>query len=56
MLEYQYEKYGICMRFKAQNIKFTEIDDSEFEIDSKYVPISEVEMNKEMQEIFDSFQ
>ena len=56
MLEYQYEKYGICMRFKAKNIKFTEIDDSEFEIDEKYEHISEIEMNKEMQEIFDSFQ
>ena len=55
MLEYQYEKYGVCMRFKAKNIKFTEIDDSEFQIDEKYEHISEIEMNKEMQEIFDSF-
>lgn len=55
MLEYQYEKYGICMRFKAKNIKFTEIDDSEFEIDEKYEFISEAEMDNEMQEIFDSF-
>ncbi len=56
MLEYQYEKYGICMRFTAKNIKFTEIDDAEFEIDEKYEHITEVEMDKEMQEIFDSFQ
>ncbi len=56
MLEYQYEKYGICMRFKAQDIKFTTIDDNEFELDESYTSISELEMNKEMQEIFDSFQ
>lgn len=55
MLEYQYEKYGICMRFKAKNIKFTEIDESEFEINEKYEFISEAEMDNEMQEIFDSF-
>jgi len=55
MLEYQYEKYGICMRFKAQDIKFTAIDDSEFDIDENYTEISEVEMDKEMQDIFDSF-
>jgi len=55
MLEYQYEKYGICMRFKAQSIKFIEIEDKEFDLDEAYVHISEVEMNEEMQEIFDSF-
>ena len=55
MLEYQYEKYGICMRFLAQDIKFTTIDDSEFELDENYTDISESEMDKEMQEIFDSF-
>ncbi|PCJ25802.1 MAG: hypothetical protein COA97_06910 [Flavobacteriales bacterium] len=56
MLEYQYEKYGICMQFKAKNIKFTEINDNEFDIDEKYENISEVKMGEEMQEIFDSFQ
>jgi GLPGLI family protein len=55
MLEYQYEKYGICMRFKAQDIKFTSIDDSEFEIDTSYAKITEKAMDKEMQTIFDSF-
>lgn len=55
MLEYQYEKYGICMRFKAQDIKFTSIDDSEFEIDTSYTKITEKAMDKEMQTIFDSF-
>jgi GLPGLI family protein len=56
MLEYQYEKYGVCMRFKAKNIKFTEVDDEEFHIDPIYEQISEEKMDEEMQEIFDSFQ
>lgn len=55
MLAYQYEKYDVCMKFEAIKIKFTEIDDSEFEIDDDYVGLNEDEMNKEMQEIFDSF-
>ena len=56
MLEYQYEKYGICMKFVAKNIKFTNIDDSEFDIDEKYEHVSELKMDKEMQDIFNSFQ
>lgn len=55
MLEYQYEKYGVHMKFEAKDIKFTEIDNGDFEIDAKYEAISEVKMDKEMQEIFDSF-
>ena len=55
LLEYQYEKYGICMRFEAEEIKFTSIDDDEFELDKAYSSISESEMDKEMQAIFDSF-
>lgn len=55
MLEYQYEKYDVCMRFEAKQIKYVEIDDSEFEIDEDYKFISEIEMDKEMKEIFDSF-
>ena len=56
MLEYQYEKYDVCMRFSANEIKFKKIDDSEFEIDEKYIELSEADLDKEMQEIFDSFQ
>lgn len=55
LLAYQYEKYDVCMRFEAISIKFTEIDDSEFEIDKDYIELGEAAMDKEMQEIFDSF-
>ena len=55
MLEYQYEKYDVCMRFTASKIEFKEIDDKVFELSKDYVLISESEMDKEMQEIFDSF-
>ena len=55
MLEYQYEKYDVCMRFTASKIEFKEIDDSEFEISKDYKLISEPEMDKEMKEIFESF-
>lgn len=55
MLEYQYEKYGVCMRFSADKIKFKKVDDDEFSLPADYKVISEPEMEKEMQEIFDSF-
>jgi hypothetical protein len=55
LLEYQYEKYGICMKFEATKIEFTEIDDTEFDLDKEYLSIPEIEMDQEMQEIFDSF-
>ena len=55
LLEYQYEKYDVCMRFTAKKIHFKEIDESEFEIPENYVELSEAEMDKEMKEIFDSF-
>lgn len=56
LLEYQYEKYDVCMRFTAQSIKYTKIDDNEFHVDDKYVSLSQEDIDKEMQEIFDSFQ
>lgn len=55
MLEYQYEKYDVCMRFTASKIEFKEIDDKEFEISKDYKLISEEQMDKEMREIFESF-
>jgi GLPGLI family protein len=55
LLEYQYEKYGVVMKFEAKKITFTEVEDFEFDIDEKYESITEAAMNSEMQEIFDSF-
>lgn len=55
LLEYQYEKYGVCMRFTASKIEFKKVDDEEFLLPTGYTLISEPEMDKEMQEIFDSF-
>ena len=55
LLEYQYEKYNVCMRFTAEKIAFKKINDTEFEIDKKYVSLSESDLEKEMQEIFDTF-
>lgn len=55
MLEYQYEKYGVCMRFTATKITYKKVDDEEFLLPTDYKQISEPEMDKEMQEIFDSF-
>lgn len=55
LLEYQYEKYGVCMRFTAKSIEFKKVEDDEFILPTDYKLISEPEMDKEMQEIFDSF-
>lgn len=55
MLEYQYEKYDICMQFKAKKISFEKVKDNLFEISTDYQVISSAEMDKEMTEIFESF-
>lgn len=55
LLEYQYEKYDVCMRFTATKIHFKEVDLKDFELSKDYKLISQEEMDKEMQEIFDSF-
>jgi len=55
MLEYQYEKYDVCMQFKAKKIKFEKVKDKIFEIPTDYQLISFDEMEREMTEIFDSF-
>lgn len=55
MLEYQYEKYGVCMRFSAEKITYKKVNDEDFTLQKEYKLISEPEMEKEMQEIFDSF-
>lgn len=55
LMEYQYEKYDVCMRFTATKIEFKKVDDDEFVLPKDYKLISEPEMDKEMKEIFDSF-
>ncbi len=55
MLEYQYEKYNMCMRFTATKIKFERIKDEEFDIPHGYEKVDEKRMDKEMTDIFNSF-
>lgn len=55
LLEYQYKKYDIVMKFTAKKITFQEISDEEFVLEEDYELISEEEMENEMYEIFKSF-
>lgn len=55
MLEYQYDKYDICMRFEAKKITYEKVKDNVFEIPSEYKVVTFDEMEQEMTEIFDSF-
>ena len=55
MLEYQYDKYDICMRFEAKKITYEKVKDNVFEIPSEYKAVTFDEMEQEMTEIFDSF-
>lgn len=55
MLEYQYDKYDICMRFEAKKVTFEKVKDKVFEIPSEYKAVTFDEMEQEMTEIFDSF-
>jgi GLPGLI family protein len=55
LLEYQYEKYDVCMRFTAKKIHFKEIEDTAFEVPENYEEITEDKMDKEMRDIFESF-
>jgi hypothetical protein len=55
LLEYQYEKYGICMKLVASKIEFKKINEEEFQLDKTYTNVSEPEMNQKMQEVFDGF-
>lgn len=55
MLEYQYDKYDICMRFEAKKITYEKVKDNVFEIPSDYKAVTFDEMEQEMTEIFDSF-
>lgn len=55
MLEYQYEKYDICMRFKAKKVNFEKVEDAIFDIPKEYQKLSVEEMEQEMTKIFESF-
>lgn len=55
MLEYQYEKYDICMRFKATKITFEKVNDIIFEIPVDYQHVSALEIEKKLNDIFDNF-
>ena len=45
LLDYRIENYGINMRLRATSISEAKIDDSEFEVDSRYVSLSPSEFN-----------
>lgn len=55
LLEYQLEKYGICMRLKASNVAPAEIAEDEFNYEEDYKLVSRQRIDTELQEIFDSF-
>jgi GLPGLI family protein len=55
MLEYQMVKYNILMTFTAKSVKKAEVDDAEFKIpdDYEFIPIED--LDKEINNIFDTF-
>ncbi len=55
LLEYQMEKYDLCMRFTATNVTTVEVEDEVFENFQDYEEISEQEMDEKLSEIFESF-
>lgn len=55
MLEYQYEKYGVCTRLSAESVVFEKVEDAVFEIPENYVFVKQEVMDKEMEDIFNSF-
>lgn len=55
LLEYQMEKYDLCMRFTATSVTAVEVEDEVFENFQDYEEISEQEMDEKLSEIFNSF-
>lgn len=55
LLEYQLEKYDICMRLQAVRVAGLEIEDETFNYENDYKLVSRQRIDKELQEIFDSF-
>lgn len=56
LLEYEYEKYDMRMHMVATKIHFKELEENAFEVSEKYLDINEEKMDKEMVELFGSFQ
>ena len=56
LLEYEYEKYDMRMHLTATKIHFKELEEETFEIPEAYLEIDEEKMDKEMVELFGSFQ
>jgi hypothetical protein len=54
-MEYQLEKYGLCMRISAKNVSFTNIEETALKQPEGYQHVSVDRMDKEMEEIFESF-
>lgn len=52
LLQYEVERYGLRMRFKALEIYHEEIPDGMFQIEEGYKYVSAEEMDYEMEEIF----
>lgn len=55
LMEYQQERYDICMRFTATKVIPGDISESAFVIGEDYQEVSREKMDKEMTEIFESF-
>ncbi len=55
LMEYQLEKYGLCMRITAKNVSFNNIEENALKQPEGYQHVSIDRMDKEMEEIFTSF-
>jgi hypothetical protein len=55
LLQYEYTKYGMRMVFTAKKVVFCKIDEEVFTDFEGYKSLSQEEMDKQMNEIFESF-
>jgi len=55
LLEYQMERNGIVMRFRATQVLDAKVADSDFEIPDGYETVAYEKMEKEMNDIFETF-
>jgi hypothetical protein len=54
LLQYEVERYGLRMRFTANNIEKKSVKESEFKIEQGYKRVSLEKMNYELEQIFNS--